>query len=198
MCLGCAECNSAIHQFVINARVSECSPSIIIAGVAGVVSHYVPTLTWLVRALTHTLSIHIILYPSERGENSSTTIMVMRCEMKIRAHCISYYCVRAPLIPHSQCTYARTRCRICALIYTQANKSCMNFFLITRDIKERARLERSLNYYRSTAAFASRCAAGNPLQQSTFQTRESRSMPAMHTAADVKMLHIEKKSYKRE
>jgi hypothetical protein len=51
ICLDCgAECNSAIHQFVINARVSECSPSIIIAGVAGVVSHYVPTLSWLVRA----------------------------------------------------------------------------------------------------------------------------------------------------
>jgi hypothetical protein len=73
-------------------------------------------------------------------------------------------------------------CRICALIYTQANKSRMNFFLITRDIKERARLERSLNYYRSTTAFASRCAAGNPLQQSTFlDSRITLSACTVHT-----------------
>jgi hypothetical protein len=177
LCLGCgAECNSAIHQFVINARVSECSPSIIIAGVAGVVSHYVPTLTWLVRAAA------CILYPraavcacrrAERELKHNHYGNALRNENS-RAHCISY-CI--PTL--SMHIYT---CRICALIYTQANKSRMNFFLITRDIKERARLERSLNYYRSTAAFASRCAAGNPLQQSTFQdSRITLSGCTVHT-----------------
>lgn len=105
-----------------------------------------------------------------------------------RAHCISY-CI-SPAGRHSFNAYT---CRICALIYTQANKSRMNFFLITRDIKERARLERSLNYYRSTAAFASRCAAGNPLQPVHF-SRITLSLSAQqtHTEADVKMFQIER------
>jgi hypothetical protein len=72
-------------------------------------------------------------------------------------------------------------CRICALIYTQANKSRMNFFLITRDIKERARLERSLNYYRSTAAFASYAPQAIHFSSLLFKTQESRSLPAQCT-----------------
>jgi hypothetical protein len=155
--------------------VSECSPSIIIAGVAGVVSHYVPTLTWLVRAAAdvYCTQAAVCACRRERRELKHNHYgNALRNENSRALHFILY-----PRPAHSMHT-----CRICALIYTQANKSRMNFFLITRDIKERARLERSLNYYRSTAAFASRCAAGNPLQQSTFQdSRITLSACTVHT-----------------